>query len=181
VILAGLLLQAAIYSRDVAPVLALHCNRCHGDDYTGGGVDTRTYENLKRTANLGLLIELIEGRRGGNQRMPRDAPPLDAAAIAKIREWVNDGARFDHEPSGESLRREISKKPEVRVQLRAAGRAYAVLEILGPNGTLIHRETTVINDVHQWTLRTSKYWPLKFTLSVNVRYASGPATLDILP
>jgi hypothetical protein len=181
VILAGVLLQVAIYSRDLAPVLALHCNRCHGDDFSGGGVDTRTYENLRRTANLGLLLELIEGRRGESQRMPRDAAPLEPAVVAKVRQWIEAGAPFDHEPQGERLRREIEKKPEIRLVVKAPGHAYIVLEVRDHGGGLVYRDAAVAQDVHRWTLRPARYWPSKIVVFVSVRYASGPASLEIVP
>jgi hypothetical protein len=181
VILAELLLQVAIYSRDIAPVLALHCNRCHGDDFSGGGVDTRTYEDLRRTANLGLLLELIEGRRGASQRMPRDAAPLEPAILAKVRQWIEAGAPFDHEPQGEQLRRDIDKKPEIRLVVKAPGHVYLVLEVRDPDGNLVYRDAAVAQDVHRWTLRAARYWTSKVAVVVTVRYASGPASLDILP
>lgn len=71
--------QPAIsYSLQIAPVLAMRCNSCHGDS---GGLSTRTHESLMRGGNLGpivvprrpqnsLILDFIEGRRGEAHRMP---------------------------------------------------------------------------------------------------------------
>ena len=74
------------FSRDVAPILALHCNSCHGD---AGGLSTRSYSELMAGGNLGkvvlpdnpagsLLIQFIEGSRGEAHRMPLGGRPLSA-------------------------------------------------------------------------------------------------------
>ncbi|HUQ92488.1 MAG TPA: hypothetical protein VM120_12490 [Bryobacteraceae bacterium] len=178
-LLAGLLLQVISYSRDIAPQLAFHCNRCHGDEITAGGVDTRTYQALRRTTNFALMLELMEGRRGGSQRMPRDAPPLDAALIERFRQWLNAGTPFDREPSAEHVIRETSKTRVLRIEVRAPGRAYAVLEIANHAGSVLHREAAAIEGAHRWTLRSPGYWPPKLIVHAAVYFASGPAILVI--
>ncbi|MBK5294050.1 MAG: hypothetical protein JJE04_20535 [Acidobacteriia bacterium] len=180
-ILAGLLLQAAIYSGDIAPLLAFHCNRCHGDEITGGGVDTRTYQSLRRTTSLALMLELMEGRRGPTQRMPKDAPPLDDATVARFRRWIEAGAPLDQEPTGEILRRQIRKKKEIRIQVKTGGQAYVIIEILDIAGRPMHREAGVIQNAGLWRLRAGSHWPSRLIVQATVRFASGPATLAIAP
>ncbi len=179
VILASLLLQAAIYSSEIAPVLAFHCNRCHGDGITSGSVDTRTYESLRRTTSVPLMLELMEGRRGPTQRMPKDAPPLDEATIARFRQWMEAGAPWDREPEGEVLRLPTRKKKEIRIRVRASGQAYVILEILDTAGRMMHREGAVIQDAGQWTLRAASQWPSRLSVQATVRFASGRATMEV--
>jgi len=45
----ALFLLAVSYSRDVAPIFALHCNSCHGDAETAGGLEIRTYAGLMKS------------------------------------------------------------------------------------------------------------------------------------
>jgi len=42
-----------------------------------------------------LIVHFIEGRRGGNHRMPLDAPPLKREQIEMIRRWIAEGAKSD--------------------------------------------------------------------------------------
>src|SRR6266404_7775082 len=91
------------YSRQVAPILALHCNSCHGD---AGGLSTRSYADLMNGGNLGkvvipgdpdrsLLIHFIEGRRGEAHRMPLGGRVLSLGQIDTIRRWIAEGAQKD--------------------------------------------------------------------------------------
>src|SRR4051794_34217687 len=86
------------FSRDIAPILAMHCNGCHGDS---GGMSTRSYAELMAGGNLGkvivpgdpsrsLVIHFLEGRRGPEHRMPKDCRPLSDAQIELFRRWISD-------------------------------------------------------------------------------------------
>lgn len=174
-----LFFQSATYSRDIAPVMALHCNRCHGDEGIAGGLDTRNYESLKQTASLSLLLELVEGRRGESRRMPKEAPPLDASAIAKLRQWIDAGAAKDAEPeAGQLVRRELPTRPQWRIAVQAPGRAYVEIEWRGAEEKLLHREAGAIDGRHEFNARSGSHWPARVTVTVRVRYASGPANIQ---
>src|SRR5262245_40040323 len=87
------------YSREVAPILALRCNGCHGE---AGRLSTRTHAALLAGGNLGrvviagdaensLLIHFVEGRRGEARRMPIGGRPLATAEIQVVRRWIDEG------------------------------------------------------------------------------------------
>ena len=91
------------YLREVKPILTQHCVRCHGEDKEEAGLRLDTTENarsggnsgspIKRRANAeSLLLQVVEGAHEDIPRMPYKKPPLDAAQIAILREWVKQGA-----------------------------------------------------------------------------------------
>ncbi len=85
------------FSANILPILTSRCalSGCHaaGDSH---GVDFRTYDSLK-AGDEGILIagdaresEMVEEIVEGS--MPPDGPPLDAAQIQLIIDWINEGA-----------------------------------------------------------------------------------------
>jgi hypothetical protein len=91
------------YSREVAPIFAMHCNGCHGD---AGGLSLRSFDDVVRGGNLGkivipgnadasLLFHFLDGRRGEAHRMPKDGRPLSSVQLGVLRRWINEGARPD--------------------------------------------------------------------------------------
>ena len=90
------------FSRDIAPIMAMYCNACHGES---GGISTRSYKELMLGGDLGtvvipgdpdrsLLIHFLEGRRGENRRMPKNGRALSPHQIEIIRRWIAEGARM---------------------------------------------------------------------------------------
>jgi hypothetical protein len=96
------------YSRDIAPILALNCNRCHGgDDRTwwpfsdAAGLNTRSYASLMSGTHLFPVIVpglpdaslLVADVR--SHKMPFASPPLTERQITTIEQWIREGARED--------------------------------------------------------------------------------------
>ncbi len=101
-----------LFSQDIAPILVANCVGCHSGDGAGmkrGKLDLTTFANLKKgsqkrtddpeiviagkpqESHLVLRIKGEESPRmpqGGNNR-------LSAEAIAKIEQWVKEGAKLD--------------------------------------------------------------------------------------
>ncbi len=91
------------YLREVKPIFTQHCVRCHGDGKEEAGLRIDTAENARLGGDSGsivklradgqsLLLEVVEGTHTDIPRMPYKKPPLDAAQIAILREWVKQGA-----------------------------------------------------------------------------------------
>ena len=91
------------YLRDVKPVLAQHCYRCHGASQQKGGMRADTVAFLKAGGDAGsalkpgkadetLLLRVILGSHDEIAQMPYKKPPLPEAAVAKIRAWLDQGA-----------------------------------------------------------------------------------------
>lgn len=91
------------YLRDVKPLLAQHCYRCHGASQQKGGLRADTVAFLKEGGDAGtsfkagdsaasVMVQAILGTHDDISRMPYKKPPLADADIAKIRTWIDAGA-----------------------------------------------------------------------------------------
>ncbi len=89
--------QSAIH-----PILKEHCLECHSQDKRKGGLSLATYEDALDGGRNGpairpgnsrnsLLIHRVLG--DVEPQMPKDEPPLSAAEVALVRQWIDQGAR----------------------------------------------------------------------------------------
>jgi mono/diheme cytochrome c family protein len=96
------------FARDVRPVLAEHCFRCHGPKKQEGGLrlDVR-----RRAMQGGDSGPAIVARKGGElllrvtsaddeKRMPPSGKPLSDTQVAALRAWVTLGAPWPDELAG---------------------------------------------------------------------------------
>ena len=99
---AEILAREWVYERDIAPVLRTHCAGCHNDADREGEFSLETFAGLRRGGDKGgtirpgdpagsLLVKLIEGRVRPSMP-PDDEPRVPAAEVARLREWIADGA-----------------------------------------------------------------------------------------
>jgi mono/diheme cytochrome c family protein len=92
------------YVRDVKPIFAEHCYRCHGasqqkaelrmDTATlalKGGENGPAFKPGKSADSL--LVKLVKGTHDDIARMPYKKPPLADAQIALIEQWIDQGAK----------------------------------------------------------------------------------------
>ncbi len=103
IVLAGPLPGAEVdYIRDVKPILARHCYRCHGPLKQESGLRVDTVPLMLKGGEQGAavvalksnesrLIEAVTGSKGW--KMPPEGEPLKAEEIAKLRAWIDEGAR----------------------------------------------------------------------------------------
>ncbi|MBL9203353.1 MAG: PSD1 domain-containing protein, partial [Opitutaceae bacterium] len=91
------------YLRDVKPLLAQHCYRCHGASQQKGGMRADTVAFLKEGGDAGaalkpgdskasVLVQALLGTHDDISRMPYKKPALADAEIARIRAWIDAGA-----------------------------------------------------------------------------------------
>ncbi|MES2590629.1 MAG: hypothetical protein V4608_02005 [Bacteroidota bacterium] len=79
------------YKTDIKPIIEASCLNCHS--YNGkGGFDFTILEDVKKAARKGELLGTIKGHKGF-PIMPPYEPRLDAASIAKIECWINNGMK----------------------------------------------------------------------------------------
>ena len=90
------------YERQVRPILESSCSECHSQDKRKGGLSLATYADVLEGGRNGAAVRpgnsagsLIVHRVNGDTepQMPKDELPLDAASIALIRLWIDQGAR----------------------------------------------------------------------------------------
>jgi hypothetical protein len=90
------------YEDDVRPILEANCYDCHRGSRAKNGLALNTYSGLMQGGSSGaaivpgnasgsLLWELVARER--EPFMPKDDDPLDGATLAKIRAWIDEGAR----------------------------------------------------------------------------------------
>ncbi len=95
------------FSRDIAPILVANCVRCHSPEtpqFKRSGLSVTTFESLMKGGKSGqeiaagnpdesTIVHRIKGEEGA--RMPPGQNPLGEGAIAKIAQWVKEGAKLD--------------------------------------------------------------------------------------
>src|SRR5262245_6371969 len=186
-ILAALFLFGVSYSRDIAPIFALHCNSCHGDSGTAGGLMTRMHAELMKAGDAivpgdpdrSQVVQFIEGRRGEEHRMPLGAPPLTSEQIALIRQWIVEGAKADVD-SAVKYKLAIAKAPirksePLLIECRAPVRAYLILSIRDSRRILFERRavTRSPGEPVSWSVRPEKGWPRTVRVELDILYAES--------
>jgi hypothetical protein len=91
------------FHKDIQPLLASRCLKCHGAEKQKGGLRLDTREGYLAKGDSGALA-VVPGQPSGSelllrvgssdklQRMPPSGEPLTAAEVAMLRAWVESGA-----------------------------------------------------------------------------------------
>jgi DNA-binding beta-propeller fold protein YncE len=94
------------FSKDIAPILLKNCVACHGPTDPKGEYQLHTFANAMKPGESSLaavtpgklddseLFRLISTADPG-ERMPKDGDPLPADQLAKIKLWIQQGAKYD--------------------------------------------------------------------------------------
>jgi hypothetical protein len=103
-LLAPVLSAAPIdYGREIKPILAENCYKCHGASQQKGGLRMDTAASAKKGGDAGplfepgkadasLFLKVITGKHDDIARMPYKKPPLSETQIALLKRWVDEGA-----------------------------------------------------------------------------------------
>ena len=110
------------FSRDIAPIIVANCAGCHTATHRSGFNQT-TFEGLLKGGKAGKdivpgkpeespAIVRIKGGEEGMAKMPPGNRQLAEGAIAKIEQWIKEGAKLDagYEPS--ALMAKYAASPE---------------------------------------------------------------------
>src|SRR5439155_11506804 len=92
------------FGRDVRPLFAEHCVKCHGPEKQKGGLRLDLKAALIRGGDDGKVIEpghssdskfihLVEGR-DPDKVMPPKGPRLTAEQISLLHRWIDEGANW---------------------------------------------------------------------------------------
>jgi hypothetical protein len=99
------------FARDVQPIFEQHCYECHGRSKARGRLRLHTPQHIAKGGTSGPV--LVAGRSDesalvrrvlgldGEDRMPLDGDPLPAADIARLKAWIDQGARLPVTPATE--------------------------------------------------------------------------------
>jgi mono/diheme cytochrome c family protein len=93
------------YARDIAPIFRRACYRCHGPDKQQGGLRLDRKQDalaggeggkviIPGKPDASLLMRLISQPADSEDIMPQKGPPLTRTQIAKVRAWIEQGARW---------------------------------------------------------------------------------------
>lgn len=98
----------ATFAADVQPIFARSCTACHGAQATSGvdlsthaatlaSVGTQYGEAIVRPGDAvaSPLVDKIEAAPRFGARMPQGMDPLSGVEIARVRAWIDAGARDD--------------------------------------------------------------------------------------
>jgi mono/diheme cytochrome c family protein len=91
------------FDKDIKPILAAHCVKCHGPAKQKGGLRLDTGEHAQEGGNSGPvivagrsaespLIQALVGQEPYQQMPPGEGKQLSAAEIGKLRAWIDQGA-----------------------------------------------------------------------------------------
>lgn len=89
---------AALYDREVRPLLASRCVRCHGPKRRGGGLRLDSIAAMRKGGDSGPAIvprEIDQSpllSRVASHDMPRGEPPLSRQETILLAKWVYNGA-----------------------------------------------------------------------------------------
>jgi hypothetical protein len=101
------------YVRDIKPIIAEQCYRCHGASQHKGQLRLDTAALALKGGENGpafkpgrsgdsLMVQLIKGTHDEIPRMPYKKPPLSDAQIAAIVRWIDEGATAPADEKPES-------------------------------------------------------------------------------
>jgi mono/diheme cytochrome c family protein len=129
--------QGVDFIADIAPWLVSKCGRCHIDE-SKGGFSLATMEALAKGSRGGSVIlvrdadhsRLVEVIESGD--MPRGGGKVTPQELAKLKDWINQGANFDRARATVSLQ-SLAVLP-TNAQARASGREAMAAEIRKPTG-----------------------------------------------
>jgi len=83
--------EGVTFSGPVLDIITKNCFPCHTDAVLTGNVTLEGYDNVKKYVDNGKLVGVINHRQGFSF-MPKNREKLLDCDIAKIEEWVNQGA-----------------------------------------------------------------------------------------
>ena len=119
------------YAREVKPVLAENCYRCHGASQQKHGLRLDTAELARKGGENGpafqagqssrsLIVAVLRGEHASLSRMPYKKPPLSTAQIELVARWIDEGAKA---PPDEEAEKSVhwSFVPPVRPEVPAPG------------------------------------------------------------
>jgi hypothetical protein len=100
---------AVDFDRDIRPIFEKYCYECHGASKARARLRLHTPDLIRKGGTSGSVIapgksedSLIVRRLLGldfEDQMPLDRDPLPEAAIAQVRAWIDQGARFPASPA----------------------------------------------------------------------------------
>jgi mono/diheme cytochrome c family protein len=80
------------YSGVISDIFDTSCNGCHSTSAASGGIILDTYDGVKATVDAARLYGSINWESGFSM-MPQGQNQLDSCTIAKVKTWIDEGAK----------------------------------------------------------------------------------------
>jgi mono/diheme cytochrome c family protein len=132
------------YVRDVKPIFAQNCVKCHGPDRRRNGLRLDTAAGARKGGDSGPAVVPGDSEKSrlilavtsadGVKPMPPSGPPLDGAQIAVLKAWIDAGASV---PSDE---------------IAAANKHWSFQPIVRPAEPTVKNEAWVRNPIDRFIL-----------------------------
>ena len=81
--------SVAYYTSDIAPIMDKQCGPCHIPAQKGNKKPYDTYDKVK--ADIDAILFRVQLDSTDKRVMPKMKPHLDAATIALLKKWKEDG------------------------------------------------------------------------------------------
>ncbi len=150
---------------EIAPILRAQCQSCHGARDSKGDfrVDSyaelmRALENeparvLPRKGSDSLLYQLLT-TADEDERMPKKSEALPAKAIALMKRWIDEGAKFDGTDPKATLARVIPARAHAAAP-KVYGRNMPITALsFSPDGSLL--ATGALREIILWNTADGK-------------------------
>ena len=114
--------ESVSFERDIRPILAAKCYRCHGEQVQKGELALHTPEGIRKGGESGEI--LIPGKAAESRlfeltstgEMPSDQKnPLTPAEVELVRRWIDGGALFSSD--GSPAAREVTQHDVIPILL----------------------------------------------------------------
>lgn len=98
--------EPVVFTKQIAPLLVQHCQACHGAADAKSDYRVTNFQTVTKPGASGETV-VAPGKPDESQlyallssgdpdtRMPKEADPLPAEAVALVRRWIEQGAAFD--------------------------------------------------------------------------------------
>ena len=80
------------FKTDIFPIIEKKCLFCHNDLKADGEINLKDYEHILPYAENGQLLGSVKHEEGF-MPMPTFGGPLSECEVAKIQNWIENGAR----------------------------------------------------------------------------------------
>lgn len=126
---------AAVYLKEVKPVLIHHCSACHGGLKQSGGLRLDTAAAIRKGGDSGpaiepgdadasLIIQVLRGEAGFEMPPEGEGTPPSQQELQRIARWIDSGAVGpENEPAQVDPREHWSYQPPRRPELPSAGQS----------------------------------------------------------
>jgi Protein of unknown function (DUF1553)/Protein of unknown function (DUF1549)/Planctomycete cytochrome C len=165
------------FAKDVLPVLAAKCLKCHGADDPQGNLDLRSKAGMLAGGDSGPAIvakdtakSLLLQRITAGEMPPKESPPLTAEEAALLKVWIEAGAIAPDVPLAEKAGKYDAE----------GKRHWAFQEIVRPSLPTVRDVAAAASPIDPFVLKELESHGLRFSAAAEKRMLIRRVSLDLL-